>query len=72
MAKTKKTNGLLPVIKTLSKSIREYKKPSLLAPLFVAMEVVFECLIPFVMTLLLGSLNDVASKGGNVLNIVLQ
>ncbi len=36
------------MIKTLAKSIREYKKPSLLAPLLVSGEVVMECIIPFV------------------------
>lgn len=57
MAKTKTADNsqrLIPVIKTLSKSIREYRKPSILAPLFVAMEVVLECFIPYIMTLLLG------------------
>lgn len=36
------------MIKTLAKSIREYKKSSLLAPLFIAGEVAIECTIPFV------------------------
>ena len=36
------------MIKTLAKSIREYKKPSLLAPILVSGEVVMECIIPFV------------------------
>ena len=35
------------MIKTLAKSIREYKKASILAPLIVACEVILECLIPF-------------------------
>ncbi|MDR3052097.1 MAG: ABC transporter ATP-binding protein/permease [Oscillospiraceae bacterium] len=34
--------------KILTKSIREYKKPSVLAPAFVSMEVVIECIIPFI------------------------
>ena len=50
------------VIKYLMGSIREYKKPSLLAPLFVMGEVVLECLIPWLMTLLLSEI-DVVSKG---------
>jgi len=37
------------MIKTLLKSVRQYKKESLLAPLFVALEVVLECLLPLVM-----------------------
>ena len=51
-----KTIGFIPAVKTVSKSIREYKRPSLLAPLFVAIEVLLECLIPYVMTLLLGAM----------------
>lgn len=36
------------MIRTLAKSIREYKKPSILAPVFVTGEVVMECIIPFI------------------------
>ena len=36
------------MIKTLLKSVREYKLPSILTPLFVFFEVVLECLIPMV------------------------
>ena len=36
------------IIKTLSHSIREYKKTSILTPLLVSVEVVMECAIPFV------------------------
>ncbi|MDE6661415.1 MAG: ABC transporter ATP-binding protein/permease [Anaeroplasmataceae bacterium] len=42
------------MIKILMKSIREYKKASLLAPFFVALEVVMECLIPLLMSYILG------------------
>ena len=35
------------MIKTLAKSIREYKKASLLSPVLVSCEVVLECIIPF-------------------------
>lgn len=41
------------MIKTLAKSLRQYKKPSLQAPVFVTMEVILECLIPLVMARLL-------------------
>lgn len=37
------------MIKKLSKSIREYKKASLLTPFFVALEVVMEVIIPYYM-----------------------
>ena len=38
----------MKVIKTLSGSIREYKKSAILAPLIIACEVAVECAIPFV------------------------
>ncbi|MGN0469220.1 MAG: ABC transporter ATP-binding protein [Acutalibacteraceae bacterium] len=41
------------MIKTLSRCIREYKLPSILAPLFVSLEVVMEVIIPFYMGKLL-------------------
>lgn len=37
------------MIKTLSKSIRQYKRESILTPLFVALEVILECAIPLIM-----------------------
>lgn len=37
------------MLKKLLQSVREYKKPSLLAPLFIILEVVMEVLIPFFM-----------------------
>ena len=64
--------GFFAAAKILSKSIREYKKPSFLAPIFVALEVVIECLIPYVMTLLLTDLDVVGSTGKNVLGVVLK
>ena len=42
------------IIKTLAKSIREFKLPALLSPLFVSFEVVLECLLPFYIADLLG------------------
>lgn len=36
------------IIRTLSHSIREYKKASILTPLLVTVEVIMECAIPFV------------------------
>lgn len=45
------------MIKTLIKSIREYKFPTLLSPIFVSMEVIFECLLPFVIDQLVRTIN---------------
>ncbi|HIS69839.1 MAG TPA: ABC transporter ATP-binding protein [Candidatus Gallacutalibacter stercoravium] len=46
------------MIKVLARSIREYKKPSLLAPLFVTGEVVLECIIPFITANLVNEIKD--------------
>ncbi len=59
----KTTIGFIPAVKTLSKSIKQYKKQSLLAPLFVAIEVVIECLIPYIMTLLLDEIKEISQSG---------
>lgn len=43
------------MIKHLMKSIREYKKDSILAPIFVTGEVILEVIIPFLMSKLIDS-----------------
>lgn len=37
------------MIKKLARSVREYKLSSILTPIFVALEVVLECILPFIM-----------------------
>ena len=54
------------MIKTLAKSIREYKKPSLLTPIFVSGEVVLECIIPFITANLVNEI-----KNGCSINVLL-
>ena len=49
------------VIRTLGKSLREYKKASLLSPVFVAVESVLEILIPTVMASLIDEASAVAA-----------
>ena len=44
------------MVKTLMKSIREYKTASILTPLFVSFEVVLECIIPFIMSKLINEM----------------
>lgn len=44
------------MIKQLIKSVREYKTPSILTIVFVFFEVILECLIPFVVALLLSAI----------------
>ncbi len=51
------------MVKTLVKSVREYKKQSILTPIFMILEVVFECLIPLFMARLIG---EVESSGDNL------
>ena len=42
--------------KTLLKSIREYKKPTILAPVYVTLEVIIECIIPFITAILVNQI----------------
>ena len=49
-------------MKTLIKSIREYKKPSILAIVLIMCEVVMECLLPFVTSKLVDQMNDSNNK----------
>ena len=63
------------MIKTLAKSIREYKKPSIIAPCFVSLEVVLECIIPFITANLVASIQkncqlDVILKYGLILAVL--
>ncbi len=57
------------MLKTLAKSIREYKKPALLTPVFVIIEVILDCIIPFIIAELVnvikdgGDLNDILKSG---------
>ena len=44
------------MIKTLSKSIREFKKPATLTPILVVGEVILECIIPFVIAKLVNEM----------------
>ena len=41
------------VLKTIGKSVREYKTPSVLAPIFIVVEVVMETVIPMIMSKLI-------------------
>lgn len=63
------------MIKTLARSIREYKKVSILTPLLVTVEVVLECIIPFVIANLVNQMQngcgmDVIVKYGAALIIM--
>ena len=53
------------IIKTLMKSIREYKKQSILTPIFIVFEVILECTIPFIVALFINTLQDFSSVNAN-------
>ena len=44
------------MIKTLARSIREYKKTAILTPLLVTVEVILECIIPFIIARLVNEM----------------
>ncbi|MBE6596545.1 MAG: ABC transporter ATP-binding protein [Ruminococcaceae bacterium] len=46
------------MLKILARSIREYKRSSILAPLFIALEVIIECMIPFVTAKLVNNIEE--------------
>ncbi len=55
------------MLRELAKSIREYKKPSLMAPAFVSLEVILECIIPFVTAQLVNQI-----KAGCEFGVIVQ
>ena len=55
------------MIKTLAKSVREYKLPAILTPVFVSIEVILECIIPFIIAELVEQI-----EGGCSLNVILK
>ena len=60
---------MIEMLKTLGKSVREYKKPALLTPLLVTLEVVMEVIIPLLMADLIdkgiyaGQMNEILKIG---------
>ena len=40
------------MIQTLGKSIRQYRKESIKTPVFVTLEVIMECILPMVLSLI--------------------
>ena len=61
-------------VKTLLKSVRQYKKPSIITPVFMLIEAFCECLIPFIMAQMIseaalaeGNLGYIATYGAILL-----
>ena len=66
---------MIQMLKRLGKSVREYKKPSILTMLFMVGEVVIECLIPFIVAQLTNDIKngcglDVIGKNGLILVVL--
>ncbi|MDD6396600.1 MAG: ABC transporter ATP-binding protein [Firmicutes bacterium] len=55
------------MLKVLAKSIREYKKTSIMTPILVTMEVVLECIIPFIIAELVNQI-----KAGCSLSVIVK
>ena len=55
------------MLKELAKSIREYKKSSIATPLLVSVEVVLECIIPFIIANLVNNI-----KAGSDLGVIIR
>ena len=58
------------MLKVLSKCIREYKQASLKAPLMVSLEVVMECIIPFIIAQLVNRMKAGAGRYGNTFSYI--
>lgn len=60
---------MIKMLKTLGKSVREYKKPALITPLLVTLEVIMEVIIPLLMANLIdkgiyaGEMNEILKIG---------
>ena len=59
---------MINMLKTLGKSVREYKKPAILTPIFVTLEVIMEVIIPLLMAELIDK-GIYAGEMGTVLKI---
>lgn len=63
------------MIKQLSRSIREYKKATIMTPILVSLEVVIECIIPFIVATLVNQIKagcglDTILKYGGILIVM--
>jgi len=59
------------LIKRLAKSIREYKAATILSPIFVSFEVVFECLIPFIISMLVNAIDVKTGESVSIAQILI-
>jgi len=59
------------MLKTLAKSIREFKTKSILTPILVSVEVVMECIIPLIAASLIGYLEKFEDPAKPDINVIL-
>ncbi len=59
------------MIKTLLKSVREYKTPSILCPIVMVGEAVMEIIIPYLMTFIIGEVTRLSENAAYEVNIPL-
>ena len=59
------------MIRKLMRSIREYKTPSILSIIFIFLEVVMECALPFITAMLVDQMNDTNGQMIAILSIIL-
>ena len=50
-------------IKLVLKSVRQYKKYALITPIFMVLEALLECIMPFTMSMLIDSVNNAVKTG---------
>ena len=58
MKKSEEKVSYMSIFKELLKSVREFKKPSIIAIVLISLEALFECFIPFVMSMLVNLLAE--------------
>ena len=51
-------------IKLILKSVRQYKKYALITPIFMVLEALLECIMPFTMSMLINSVDDAVNAEG--------
>ncbi|MBD5132178.1 MAG: ABC transporter ATP-binding protein [Clostridiales bacterium] len=59
------------MIKKLAKSVGEYKAAAIVTPIFVSIEVVLECLIPFIIAMLVSAIEVEAGQEININEILM-
>ena len=60
------------MVKTLLKSVRQYKKPSLITPFFMALEAFCECLLPFFMGKMIAAIDIEGIQANDAMAAILK